>query len=229
MGTSIPKLIFDHPFLFFLRNTETGDILFAGRMSQPEAAKQIVPGSMNESELLLLSQGIFTPTPVAGAGRSVDSTLKPQLSNSNTYKPSSFPGSAFIIDKSLPVSQSQPPITNYQTSPNNQNTANNNPSSTWYQSNQASQRVRSVSNDLPHPNTAQCQSQSNSETYHASNPDSIGQNVQSPGQSLSTSGSYVPLMNMNRAHYLSGQQETPEKDGVWKINQSDTERLHFWP
>lgn len=226
MGTSIPKIIFDHPFLFFLRNTETGDILFAGRMSQPEAAKQRVSVSMNESELLQLSQGIFTPMSVAGAGRSVGSTLNPQSSNSNTNKPSSLAGSAFNIDKSLPVSQNQPPVTNYQTSPNNQNTANNNPSSTLYQAFQASQRIRSVSNDPPQPNTAQCQSQSHSETYHASNPETIGQNVQSPGQSLSTSGSYVPVMNT--AYYSSAQQETPE-EGVWKILQSNDERLHIWP
>lgn len=227
MGTSIPKLIFNHPFLFFLRNTKTGDILFAGRMSQPEEAKQQVSGSMNESELLQLSQGIFTSTPVAGAGRSVGSTTNPQLSSSNTYKLPSFAGSAFSIDKNVPVSQSQPPVTNYQTSSNNQNTANNNPSSTLYQTFQGSHRVRSVSNDLPQPGTAQGQLQSNSETYQASNPDAIGQNVQSPGQSLSTSGSYVPVMN--RGHYLSAQPETPEEDGVWKINHSNTERLHIWP
>jgi hypothetical protein len=227
MGTSIPKLIFDHPFLFFLRNTKTGDILFAGRMSQPEAAKQHVSGSTNESELTQLSQSVFTSTPMAGAGRSVGSTTNPQLSSSNTYKPPPFAGSAFSIDKSLPVSQSQPPVINYQTSPNNQNIANNNPPSTLYQSYQASHRIRSVSNDLPQPNTAQYQSQSNSETYHASNPAAIGQNIQSPGQSLSTSGSYVPVMN--RVHYLSAQQETPEEDGVWKINRSNTEQLRIWP
>jgi hypothetical protein len=96
-----------------------------------------------------------------------------------------------------------------------------------YQSNQASHRVRSVSNEVPQPNTAQCQPQSNSETYHASNPDAIGQNVQFPGQSLPTSGSYVPVMN--RAHYLSAQQETQEEHGVRKINQSNTERIHIWP
>ena len=39
MGATIPKLHFNHPFLFFLRNTESGDILFAGRLSQPEEAK----------------------------------------------------------------------------------------------------------------------------------------------------------------------------------------------
>ena len=149
MGTSIPKLIFDHPFLFFLRNTETGDILFAGRMSQPEAAKQHVSGSTNESELLRLSQGIFISTPVPGAGRSAGSTLNPQSSSSNTYEPPSFAGNAFSNDKSLPVSQSQPPVINYQTFPNNQNTANKNFSSTLYQLYQASHRVRSVSNDLP--------------------------------------------------------------------------------
>jgi len=226
MGTSIPKLIFNHPFLFFLRNTETGDILFAGRMSQPEAAKQQVLGSMNESELLQLSQGIFTSTPVAGAGRAVGSTLNPPLSGSNTYNPPPFAGNAFIINKSLPVSQSQPPVINYQTSPNNQNTANNSPSPTLLQSFQASHRVRSVSNDLPQPNTAQCQSHSNSETHRASNPDTIGQKVHSPRQSLPAFGSYVPVMNT--AHYLSAQQETPEEEGAWKINQSNTEERHIW-
>jgi len=227
MGTSIPKLIFDHPFLFFLRNTQTGDILFAGRMSQPEAAKQHVSGSMNDSELFQRYQGIFTSMPVAGAGQSSSSTLNPQLSGSNNYNLPSFVGSAYTINKSIPVSQSQPPVTNYQTSPNNQNSANTNPPSTFYQSFTTHQRVRSVSNDLPQPNTAQCQSHRNSETYHASNPDTVGQNVQSRGQSLSTSGSYVPVMN--RPHYLSAQQETPEQEGVWKINQSGTERFHFSP
>ena len=227
MGTSIPKLIFDHPFLFFLRNTGTGDILFAGRMSQPEAAKPQGPGSMNESELLQLSQGIFTPTPVADAVRSVSSTLNPQFSNSNTHKPSSFPGSVFSIDKSLFVSQSQPPVTNYQTSPNYQSIASNNPSLTLYQPYQASHHVRSISNNLPQPNIAQYQLHSNSETYLISNPDTTGQNIQSPGQSLSSSETYVPAMN--RAHYLSAQQETPEEVGVWKINQSNAERLHIWP
>jgi len=223
----MPKLIFDHPFLFFLRNTQTGDILFAGRMSQPEAAKQHVSGSMNESELLQLTQGIFTSTPVAGAGRLAGSTVSPQFSSSNNYNPPSFAGSASIINKSLLVSHSQPPVANYQISPNNQNTANNNPSTSMYQSFQTSHHVRSVSNDLPQPNTAQFQSHSNSETYHAYNPMTIGQNVQSPGQSLSTSGSHVPVMN--RPHYLSSQQETPEQGRVWKINQSDNERLHIWP
>jgi hypothetical protein len=227
MGTSIPKLIFDHPFLFFLRNTGTGDILFAGRMSQPEAAKPHGPGSMNDSELLLLSQGIFTPTPVAHAGRPVGSTPNPQLSNSNTYKPPSFPGSVFGIDKSLLVSQSQPPVTNYHTSPNNQNIANNNPSLNLYQSYQASHHIRSISNNLPQPNIAQYQLHSNSATYLTSNRDTIGQNIQSPGQSLSTSESYVPAMNT--AHYLSAQQETPEEVGVWKINQNNAERLPTWP
>jgi len=225
MGTSIPKLIFDHPFLFFLRNTQTGDILFAGRVSQPEPAKQRVSGLVNESELSQLTKDIFTSTPVAGAGRSVGSTLSPQFSGSNNYNPP-FAGSVSIINKSHLVSQSQPPVTNYQTSPNNQNTANNNPLPTMYQTFQATHRVRSVSNDLPQPNIAQYQSHSNSETYHASNPDTIGQNVQSPGQSLSTSRSYVP--DMNRPHYLSAQQKTPEQEGVWKIYQSDNERRHVW-
>jgi len=227
MGTSTAKIIFDHPFLFFLRNTQTGDILFAGRMSQPEAAKQRVSGSINDSELSKLGQGIFTSTPVAGAGWSVRSKLNPQLSGSNNYNPSSFAGSSSFSSKSLPVSQSQPPVTDYQTSPNNQNTANNNPSSSLYPILQASHHLRSVGNDLPQPNTAQYQSHSSIETYHASNSDTIGQTVQSRGQYLSTSGSYVPVMN--RPLYLSARQETPEQEGVWKINQSGTERFHFSP
>uniref|UniRef100_A0A1V1FYH4 Putative serine protease 27 n=1 Tax=Reticulitermes speratus TaxID=60591 RepID=A0A1V1FYH4_9NEOP len=226
MGTSIPKLIFDHPFLFFLRNTETGDILFAGRMSQPEAAKQHILGPVNESQLLELTQGIFTSMP--GVGRPVGSTLNPQSSSSNSYKPSSLDGSAFSTNKSIPVSQTQPPATNYHTFPNNQNTANNNPFSTSYESYPSSLQVRSMSNNLPQPNSAQYQSNSNSETYHASNPDTIGQNVQSPGQFLSTSGSYGAAIN-SRAHYLSADQEEPERDSVWKINQTYTDRIHFSP
>lgn len=213
MGTSIQKLIFDHPFLFFLRNTETGDILFAGRMSQPEAARQ---QPMKESEILELTQGIFTPTPVARPERPVDNVLNSRLSSSSAYKPLSFADSALSTNKSLPVSQTQMPVINYYTSPNNQNTANNNPLSNSYQSYQASQQARSVSNNPPQPNTAQYQSHSNSATYHASNPDTIGQNVRSPGQSLSTSGSYVPAMN--NARYLSSEQETRAE-----------ETFHFWP
>ncbi|GFG37182.1 hypothetical protein Cfor_00431 [Coptotermes formosanus] len=227
MGTSIPKLIFDHPFLFFLRNTVTGDILFAGRMSQPEAAKEHIFGSMNESQLLELSQGIFTSTPMTGAGRPLGSALNPQSSSSNTYKPASLAASVFSTNKSLPVSQSQPPATNYHTSPNNQNTVNNNPSPASYQSYLATLQVRSISNNLPQPNSAQYQSNGNSETYHASNPDTIGQNVRTPGQLLSLSGSYVPTIN--RAHYLSAEQEAPEEFGVWKINQTYTDRIHFSP
>jgi hypothetical protein len=228
MGTSIPKIIFDQPFLFFLRNTRTGDILFAGRMSQPEAAKQQVLGPMNESEILELSEGIFTPTPVAGTGQSVGSSPNSRLANSNTYNPPSSAGSVFNINKSLPVAQTQPPVINYQALPNNQNAANNNPLSTSYQSYQASHQVRSVSNNLPQTNTVQRQPYSYSETYQASNPDTIGQNVPPPGQSLSTSGSYVPAMN-SAHHYLSAEQETPEESGVWMMNQTNTERLHFWP
>jgi hypothetical protein len=198
MGTSTPKIIFNHPFLFFLRNTETGDILFAGRMSQPEAAKQNVVGTMNESELLELGQGIFTPAPVAGAGQSV------------TPRSTS-------INKSFPVAQTQP-VTNYQAPPNNQNTANNNPISVFYQSYQASHQVRSISNNLPQQNTAQHQPYS----Y----PYTTGQNVPSPGQPLSTSGSYVPAVIS--VHYFSAEQETPEEAGVMKMTQTNTEK-HFWP
>ena len=227
MGTSIQKLIFDHPFLFFLRNTETGDILFAGRMSQPEAARPHVFEPMKDSEILKLSQGIFTPTPVASPRRPVDSGLNSRLSSGSTYKPPSFADSAASMNNGLPVSQTQTPVTNYYTSPNNQNTANNNPLSNLHQSYQASHHTRSVSNNLPQPNTAQYQSHSNRATYHASNPDTIGQNVRTPGQSLSMSGSYVPAMN--KAHYLSAEQETPVEDGVWKVNQTNTETFHFWP
>jgi hypothetical protein len=227
MGASIPKVIFNHPFLFFLRNTETGDILFAGRVTQPEAAKQHVLGSVNESQLLELGQGIFTSRPVAGAGRPVGSTLNPQSSSSNSYKPPSLAGSTLTTNRGVPVSQTQPPATNYPIASNNRNTANNNPSLIPYESYLSSLQVRSISNNLPQPNAAQYLSNSNSETYHASNPDTIGENVRSPGQLLPKTASRVSVISS--AHYLSPLQETPEEDGVRNINHTNTYKIHFSP
>lgn len=93
MGTSLPKLIFNHPFLFFLRNTETGDILFAGRMSEPEAAKQPALGSLTDSQLSELTQGIFTSRPVARPGVPAvpSNTYNPASSSSNAYRPALLP------------------------------------------------------------------------------------------------------------------------------------------
>jgi hypothetical protein len=176
-------------------------------MSQPEAAKQNTLGTMNEADLLELGQGIFTPGPVAAAGQSAN----PRSTS---------------INKSLPVAQTQP-VTIYQAPPNNQNTANNNPLSVFYQPYTASYPVRSISNNLPQQNTAQRQPYSNSENYHASNPDTTGQNVPSPGQSLPTSGSYVPVVIS--AHFFSAEQETPEETGVLMMTQTNTEKIHFWP
>jgi hypothetical protein len=227
MGTSLPKLIFNHPFLFFLRNTETGDILFAGRMSQPEAAKQPLLGSLSESQLSELTQSIFTQVPAAGAGVPVSITLNPVTYNSNTYKPSLPAGGTFNSNSSPPVPQIQPTNTNYYSSPNKLNNGNNFPSSATSQSYQRPLQLRSTNNNPAQSYTVQYQPYGNSETYHASNPDTVGiQYFRAPMQFLSTPGSYPS--STNSAQYPSDVNKIPQS-GVRDTNQSYSDKLHFSP
>ncbi|MDK2413691.1 serpin family protein, partial [Aphanizomenon sp. 202] len=38
MPVGPPEFVADHPFLFYIRDHQTGLVLFAGRLSQPSAA-----------------------------------------------------------------------------------------------------------------------------------------------------------------------------------------------
>lgn len=225
MGTSLPKLIFNHPFLFFLRNIETGDILFAGRMSEPEAAKQPVSGSLTDSQLSELTQGIFTSRPAARPGVPVvpSNTYNPASSSSNAYRPVLLPSGTLNI----PVPQTQPTVTNYYSSPRNLNTGNL-PSSASYQSYPTPLQIRSVGNNPSQPNTAQYQPNSNTETFDTSYPETVEtQYGQAPMQFLSTSGSRASATVS--AQYPSAVNESPQGDGVTSTNQSYNDRIHFSP
>jgi hypothetical protein len=220
MGTSLPKLIFNHPFLFFLRNTETGDILFAGRMSEPEAAKQPALGSLTDSQLSELTQGIFTSRPVEPMVPS--NTYNRESSSSNAYRPALLPSSTLNSNPNIPVPQTQPTTTNYYSSPRNLNTGNV-LSSASYQSYPTPHQTRSVGNNPPQPNTAQYQHNSNTETFHTSNSETDGtQYGQAPVQLLSTSGSHAQ-------YHPSAANESPEGDGVMSTNRSYNDRIHFSP
>jgi hypothetical protein len=224
MGTTIPKLIFNHPFIFFLRNTETGDILFAGRMSEPDAARQPVLGAQSESEQSKLTQIILTPIPAAGVSASI--TVNPASYNSNTYNPSLSAGGIFNTNLNPAVPQIQPTTTNHYSSPNNLNNRNNFPSSVASQSYARPVHSRSTSNYPTQSNTAQYQPHSNSEMYHVSNPDTIGtQYGRAPVILSSTSGSYASFTNS--AQYPSDVNNTPQESGVRDKNQND--RIHFSP
>jgi hypothetical protein len=221
MGTTVPKFIFNQPFLFFLRNIETGDILFAGCMSEPEAAKQPVQGPLSESELSELTQGIFTPRPAAGAGVAVSSTQNTSVP-SNTYKSLFLAGSSFSTNSSPPIPQNQPTITNYYSSPNNLNTGNNFPSLVPSQHYQTPVQPSPTSNNPSQPNVAQYLPNINS----ASNPDTIGAPyARSPAQFLSTSGSYVS--STNSAQYPSNVNGNTQRNGVRNTNQNYNDRIHF--
>ncbi|XP_021937997.1 serine protease inhibitor 42Dd-like isoform X2 [Zootermopsis nevadensis] len=217
ISMSLPKLIFNHPFLFFLRNTETGDVLFAGRMSQPEAARQPVVGSLSESELSELTQSIFTSKPATGA----------EVPVSNTNQASVPAGGTFNTNSKPPVPQIQPTIRNHYSYPNNVNNGNNFPSSASSQTYRSSLQPRSANNNPSQSNTAQYKPYGNSEIYHASNPDTVGvQYAHAPVQFSSVSGSYAS--STNSAQYPSDVNKTPQT-GVRNINQSYNDRIHFSP
>jgi hypothetical protein len=229
MGTSLPKLIFNHPFLFFLRNTETGDILFAGRMSEPEAAKQPVSGSLTDSQLSELTQGIFTQKPVARPGVPAvpSNTYNPASSSSNTYRLVPLPSGTLNTNSNLPVPQTQHTVTSYYSSPKNLNTGNV-PASAPYQSYPTPLQIRSVGNYQSQPNAAEYQPNGNTEEFHASNPDTIGtQYGQAPTQFLSASGSYASATVS--AKYPSAVNESPQGDGVTNTDRSYNDRIHFSP
>lgn len=222
MGTSLPKLIFNHPFLFFLRNTETGDILFAGRMSEPEAAKQPVSGSLTDSQLSELTQGIFTSRPAARPGVPVvpSNTYNPASSSSNAYRPVLLASGTLNSNSNIPVPQTQPTVTNYYSSPRNLNTGNL-PSSASYQSYAQPLQIRSVGNNPSQPN-------SNTETFDTSNPEMVEiQYGQAPTQFLSTSGSHASATVS--AQYPSAVNESSQGDGLTNANQSYNDRIHFSP
>jgi hypothetical protein len=230
MGTSLPKLIFNHPFLFFLRNTETGDILFAGRMSEPEAAKQPALGPLTDSQLSELTQGIFTSRPVArpGAPAVPSNTYNRASSSSNAYRPALLPSGTLNSNPNIPVPQTQPTITNYYSSPRNLNTGNI-PSSAPYQSYPTPPQTRSVGNNPSQPNTAQYQPNSNTETFETSNSETDGtQYGQAPVQLLSTSGSHASA-TVSAEYHPSAVNESPEGDGVISTNRSYNDRIHFSP
>lgn len=217
--------MFNHPFLFFLRNTQTGDILFAGRMSQPEAAKQPVFGPVSEPQLPEQILNIFTPEPATGARVPVSNTLNPATYNINTYRPSLPASSTFNTNPSPSVPQIQPTMTNFYSSPNNVNTGNNFPPSAHSQTYQSPIHLRSIGNDQSQLNTAQYQPYGNSEVHHASNPDTIGiQRVPAMVQFLSTSGSHAS--STNGAQYQSDVNKTPQS-GVRDTNQSYNDKIHF--
>lgn len=45
MGGPQPRFEADHPFLFFIRDVQTGGFLFAGRVSQPDQVAGVEDGS----------------------------------------------------------------------------------------------------------------------------------------------------------------------------------------
>jgi hypothetical protein len=227
MGTSLPKLIFNHPFLFFLRNTETEDILFAGRMSEPEVAKQPAVGSLTDSQLSELTQGIFTSRP--GLPVVPSNTYNHASSSGNAYRPAPLlPSGTLNSNSNIPVPQTQPTITNYYSSPRNINTGNI-PSSMLYQSYPTQLQTRSVGNSPSQPNTAQYQPNGNTATFQTSNAETDGtQYSQAPMQLFSTSGSHASA-TISAQYRPSAVNESPEGDSVASTNHSYNDRIHFSP
>ncbi|PSN48955.1 hypothetical protein C0J52_11364 [Blattella germanica] len=84
-ATALPKLIFNHPFLFFLRNMESGDILFAGRLSEPEPAKQ--SPSVFDTGFPASAQSTSKPISVAGPSHSTFNPVEPVATSSIPTNP----------------------------------------------------------------------------------------------------------------------------------------------
>lgn len=240
MGAALPKLIFNHPFLFFLRNTETGDVLFAGRLNEPEAAKAPAIGSqLSEAQLSELSQGIFTPKPT---GSPIGSTLNPGINfgpvsttGSGIYNPASsgsninYPLSSTNSSR-LPPSQNNPSFNTYNSSPNNLNIGNNVPSLPPLQQTHFSVPFQQRSAG----NAVQYQTNGNTGNYQPGQavPKAVtvsSQYAPTPTQYsrvTSRSGSYA--FATNSAQYPSSANGTPQgSSGGQNTNERYNDRIHF--
>ncbi|KAJ9580160.1 hypothetical protein L9F63_004177 [Diploptera punctata] len=124
MGTALPKLNFNHPFLFFLRNTESGDILFAGRLSQPDEVKSTEVGNRNGVASSGQS-GILAQKPPATV---TSSTTSVYTTNLMTTKPPSHK-SNILIYPSRNMNMYDGAIARSKLSPESQQNVGNTPKS----------------------------------------------------------------------------------------------------
>ncbi|XP_063242332.1 leukocyte elastase inhibitor-like [Bacillus rossius redtenbacheri] len=76
MGSTVPRLRVDRPFLFFIRDTVRGSVIFAGRVTTPEEAKPDAAPPRNSD-----------PAP----GSALDALYKPQMASA-AIAPPTMPG-----------------------------------------------------------------------------------------------------------------------------------------